>query len=78
MNKLVVKKNGTSFIKPLSDNEIKSLENKAEETNERSKKEKKIEAYLLNGWIDAFALIDDILDRGLEAVKQDRDKIKQG
>jgi len=39
-------------------------------------KEKRIEKYVDKGWIRPFDLIGDILDRGIDAVKTDRDAIK--
>lgn len=38
--------------------------------------EKRQVDYVAKGWKTPFDLIDDILDRGVEAVKSDRDAIK--
>lgn len=32
--------------------------------------------YLDKGWLDAFDLVDDVLERGIAAVKADRDDIR--
>jgi len=42
----------------------------------KSWQQKRREDYRDKGWSDATDLIDDILDRGMDAVKADRDIIK--
>lgn len=40
------------------------------------KQKEKIKAYEAMGWVDPYALVEDILERGLDAIKQDREAIK--
>lgn len=45
-------------------------------SNEGFEKQARIQAYIDAGWANAYDLIDDILENGIEAIKLKRDKIK--
>lgn len=47
------------------------------EPSPKTVNEKRQEEYIAKGWKNAFDLIDDILTRGMNTVKTDRDMIKQ-
>lgn len=42
-----------------------------------SKIQKRVMEYEKKGWSDPYSLIDDILERGIDAVKKDREDIKK-
>lgn len=61
---------------PLSKKEIEEIERNQEEIKLLDKKQERIKAYKEAGWHDAFDLIDDILEYGLDVIKEKRNKIK--